>query len=1064
MSIPAGDLTKLRSEPQTSKVYMIIQQAQHSTDAGVSYTGYDWSCRIDGAHTDDPTVTLTVDGGGAAADLLDGMTVLIGSFYGAWDKGIYRVRGDQTVGPATVTLDIGTSSEVRGNVADDDYVVVLDEFRFWQRYGRIEIVGDAVWYKDYDIEWDDLGGTDAARALAMMPPVPIMGPHAVKFMEIGDANAQFYFDWQDSYATAPSEAVDTWTSEGETDHAGGVWNSAVQTPGWQTVDAVSGLRGFRVMLEVDDGNGNATTLPYRRGVRYVFTLRRPGETQPGDPANAEPIVDFEMTEPIAGSFEQGFWRTSLTVFEGEAAKYDIMPGALVILFTEDVYGTTSGSLGPIDDRENILLVGRIVDGTIRENPETGDVTFEIASPGAEAAMYHNYPIVVQNDDDAATWIDTPDLTVDRAVHYYTTWHTTLNIIADLYQTGDTVEIFAQDFLEGDIYSTLNQFLNDRIFARLLCDKYGRFFCEIDANEQAFGSVTTLWTMATADWLEEITARHRHPTPVNAVECGGLIYQDGAVVPKLSHAPGLFDQYRGVRSTATSLAITSQTALNTSCGRHLSALNYEYEIGFLLAGNWRYCDIAPQRVVDIGTLSTEREALTGTYIIRTVSNEFSADAGAIFTSIQTEQEADDGVAGVTIEIPEEIPEPQRPFPKIPIDPGFPPDIGWPSPDEGRRIIATTAGVFVTDNIAATSPVWYGANNGFSTANDHHVYCIRRDPFHWWTSGGTERTLWCVNRTGVWKHENFPYGTWVQQITYAAFLAALGWAAAAPNGIEFCRMDMSIETDGRYVVGLNIAMQGGAPFFLPEMHSVQAVCQAAAILNTNDTVSAFNPAGIWHGLGTGWHAVKYDPHSATQIIYSSVSVNPLNVATAARSLYQTINGGAAWAVIDGPYGFGAMNQYGSISVPYGDGGNSVLWGSETTHRVSTDGGVTFSDVPNIAAALEAGIIGTSGIDDRIWLGCDRADGTQSQYTINSGVSWTTVPLLPSACQTYDTYTRWQGNFFKSALLVGIGTGVAPHIANVWRHSFGEASWSDKTGNLPIYSPGCVYDVERDSMGSA
>jgi hypothetical protein len=562
------DFAWMRSQPQTSEMYLVIQQPEYSTDNS-TWTGYDWSCRVNGAPVDDPEGAITVDAGGAAVDLLDGQTVLISSSaFGEWDSAVGYVRGDQTVGPATISLDIALSSEMRGHVGDDDYVVVLDEFRFRQRYGRIEIAGgEVVWYKDYDIEWSDLGAGDAARRLAMMPPVPVMGPHAVKFVEIGGSSADFFFDWSDSYATAPGEATDTWTSEGETDHAGGTWNSALESPGWQTVDAISGLRGFRVTLEVDDGNGNATTLPYRRGIRYVFTLRRPGETQPGDPDNAEPIIDFELAEPVAGNFEQGFWRTSITVYATEASKYRIMPEALVILFTEDRYtnedGTTySGSVGPIADRENILLVGRIVDGTIKRDAETGDVTFDVASPGAEAALYHNYPVVIQNDDAGTSWIDTPDLTVDLAVHYYTTWHTNLNQIADLYQTDSTIEIYAQDFLEGDIYTILNTFLYERLFARLLCDKYGRFHCEIDGQDQAFGSLGTTWTMQITDWLDEVTVRQRIQSPVNAVEAGGLIYAAGEVTPKLSRAPGLYDKYRGARVETNALAITSQDTLNT----------------------------------------------------------------------------------------------------------------------------------------------------------------------------------------------------------------------------------------------------------------------------------------------------------------------------------------------------------------------------------------------------------------------------------------------------------------------------------------------------------------------
>jgi hypothetical protein len=816
VSIPAGDLTKLRSAPQTSQLYLVIQQPQYSTDSGATWTGYDWSCRINGAHSDDPDATLTVDGGAAAVDLLDGQTVLVGtSKYGDWDAGVFYVRGDQSVGPATTSLNIGYSSEVHGYVSNDDYVVVLDEHRFWQRYGRIELDGeDIVWYKDYDIEWDDIGAADAERRLSMMPPVPVMGPHAVKFVETDTNSAQFYFDWQNSYAPAPGEAITDWVSEGETDHAGGTWNSVAETPGWQTVDAISGLRGFRVWLRVWDGNGNDTTIPFRRGIRYVFTLRRPGETQPGDPPNAEPITEFELASPPSGSAEQGYWRTSITVFASEAAKYNIMPEALVILFTEDTYGGTAGSVGPITDRENILMVGRIVDGTIRKNPETGDVTFDVASPGAEAAMYHNYSIVIQNDDAGESWIDTPDLTVDRAVHYYTTWHTTLKAITDVYQTGDTIEIYAQDFMEGTVYGTLNQFLYDRLFARLLCDKYGRFFCEIDAQEQAFGTVTSLFTLQGADWLDEVTVRDRLQVPVNAVDCGGLIYTAGAdppVTPKLSRAPGLYAKYRGARQESTALAITSQNALNTSCGRHLNGLNYKFEADISLAGNWRYCDIAPQRVFNIGTLETDREDLTGNYILRGVTNNFDPATGTIFTDIQGEQEMDDGQPGVTIPIPDEMPDKDW-------EPAFHSGFGGIVPITGALLPQEPPADmsspqfytcqygdsedYWTDDITASPPVWNTLDHDNNKNKIEMMY--------------SETTNRCFGYGwGLWEYAPLPFDTGAWSETYSEEdLAAFFGHDADYTECYIFKMQFSINPayEGWAWAGVNLYWDDGTDHFL------------------------------------------------------------------------------------------------------------------------------------------------------------------------------------------------------------------------------------------------------------
>ena len=137
--IPGADLTLLRTDPQFSSLYLIIQQPQYKS--GGDWAGYYWSCQINGAPAGtegDLVASLTVNNGDAAAtELVDGMTVFVGTVKGDHDKGIYRVRNNQDVSGATVTLNIGSTSDVIGNVENDDYVVVLDEFRLWTRYPLI---------------------------------------------------------------------------------------------------------------------------------------------------------------------------------------------------------------------------------------------------------------------------------------------------------------------------------------------------------------------------------------------------------------------------------------------------------------------------------------------------------------------------------------------------------------------------------------------------------------------------------------------------------------------------------------------------------------------------------------------------------------------------------------------------------------------------------------------------------------------------------------------------------------------------------------------------------------
>jgi hypothetical protein len=687
----------MRSHPQMSKMYMVIQQPERLTDAPYlaqqEWMDYDWSCRVNGDVTGEIIGEITVDTGGAAIDLLDGMTVLIGSErYGDWDRGVVRLRTDQTVGPGTTTLYIATSSDLRGRVFDGDYIVVLDEFRTWQRFGQIDAdgAGNITWYKDHDIEWDDLGADDAARRLASMPPCPVMGPHAVKFVDptVGDGHsAQFYFDWSNSYAMAPGEAITTWTSSGEINHTGGTWNSAAETPGWQEVDFISGLRGFRVTLAVDDGNGNATTLPYRRGIRYVFTLRRPGQTQEYDPPNSEPITEFSV-DPIQGSFDSGYWKTTVTVYGEQASKYIIQPEALVILFTDSYYMANSPyfdpyqlinvNVGSIYDRENILLIGRVDGSSINVDSETGTTTFDILSPGAEVSMYHDYPIPIQDNTDATDWINTPSLTPDRALWHYLCWHTTLPHTADLYLPGDTHPLWAMDFLEGTIYDVADSFLSSRILGRMLGDKYGRVHCEYIAQYQPYGSTPTLFVLDDGDWADTLDVKQSMRSKAKSVDAGGLIHVPGVEtpVPKLSRAPGQFDKYRGTESASNYLAINTQWELNMIAGRYLEGLNYVYDVNINFAGFWSYLDIAPQRAIYIHK-ELDRDTIDGRFLPQTVTFTYDPAAGYISTSAETVQEMNDGVPGVTIPIPEELPDLEPPVIGLSAAPVFPSDFTAPA---------------------------------------------------------------------------------------------------------------------------------------------------------------------------------------------------------------------------------------------------------------------------------------------------------------------------------------------------------------------------------------------------
>ena len=692
-TLSAPELTLLRTTPHKSKLYMIVQQTMQRE--GSNWADYLWSCQVNGnpaGTIGDLVAEIAINNGDAGGtDLLDGMTIFIGTNKGDHDKGIFVVRKDQLgVDNATIALTIGSTSEIVGIVADDDWIVVLDEFRLWTRYPRItEAGGVLTWYKDYDLLWTDLGANAPLRREASLPAVPIMGPHAVRFVDVG-GTVDIDFDWSDSYTTYPGAGITNWASLGLRGSVSGNWGSAAQNPAVQTYagpDAanndISGMAGFRVWLELTT-DVEDPAVRFRRGVRYVFTMRRPGESTDNDPRNAEPIVDFELTS-LSGSYDEGMWAASATIFGSSSHEYDIWEGALVIIFADDWYGEDKDSIGPIDDRENILFIGRIADGSIRQDSETGDTSFDIISAAGQAQNRDMYPIVIENADDAGQWYECPDLTTDRAAWHYLIWHTTLSLIGDWYWSGDAGEIRAMDFLAGGIYSTIDSFYQDRLFARFLCDRYERNRAEVDLQLEIEGSGTTILTLLNEDTIGDVQFHEVTELQTSIVELGGLNYNAGLITPYLSKAPGTVNRSKGSQFQNTSMVVVDQATLNLIAGRMLARMNNQWPEAILpFAGNWRTFDIWPQEYVILNTDTVRHEFSSDKFIPRRI--EMNYEDEALFITVSAEKETG-GISGQTIDIPDELP--VVPPPVVPV---YPP-VNPPTPDNpggedrGRRIIAT-----------------------------------------------------------------------------------------------------------------------------------------------------------------------------------------------------------------------------------------------------------------------------------------------------------------------------------------------------------------------------------------
>jgi len=1033
MTISPADLLKLRSVPHQTKLYLIIQQAEmYDSDAG-TWSGYVWSGTVNGAPgtTNDEIVVVSANG----TTLLDGMTVLIDSATtGGRNRGVFTVHGDQTIGAGAETLYIYNSGEL-GDVQNGDKIVVLDEFRYIPRYPKTTEAGGVLsWFKAWGYFRDSLGAdgytwAQLADSEAVYPPTPIMGPHRVAFIDPDVGSVDVDFDWSDSYTLSPGGTVNAWASAGEDGGAG--WVSALEDPAAQTYTNLSGLAGYRTTLSVLSDVADPI-IEFRRGVRYVFTLRRPDQYQTGtDPtprANYVPITDFDVSS-ISGDFTSGSWSTSIRIFGSQAAEYSVEPGALVILFADDWYAGTKESLGPIDGAENIVMVGHIADGTVTQDSETGDVTFDVISLAEQASRRENYPVPVTNDDTPTEWTDAQDLTISRAAWWFTVWHSNLAAITDVYAdiqldgASDTREIAGQDFLAGDLFrASLDNFLQARVVGRVLMDRYERASFVIDRQVQTAGGATTLFDLDAGDWIGQVQLREINEFPANIVEAGGVLYNAGVITPYLSIAPGNVSGYIGTNQASNNLAVTGQAQLNTLSGDLYAYANNRWpELTLQMAGNWRFGDLWPQEYIDVD-LALERYTFTNAdFLVRGVTFDYDAAQGVLMTTYRCEYETD-GPDGVTVPILDEL-EPTTGETQTPPEkpPGF----------DGIALVATDDGVWITYNLLDTTPVWEELNDGLgaSGSDARYVWTLVEDP-------NAPGEWWAGTNDGVYYNDDLlGTGTWTQLLSLTDIDGIATVTSDSVRGIDFCALLPD------YVAAMGETFGG-----------------EIWVIDNKSNGASSTPAD-WRGRGIGGEAIdggqpfavsKHLDVGATEprcVIIGIVNLGILFIedtqdTSGAWTAYLADNSGNVH-----PLTFWEDSTYddddGILIWQSTVGGVDILRTIDTFLDVGVPVTTDVGDATFTWPVDGLGVIGWTDIANLYWY---FAEEDFLYYSNNGGTSWVEYgDTFPGDADIYVSAADGNtGDGFIIATTDRSGGGVIDQVAIYYDEPV-SIGWADKTGNL-------------------
>ncbi len=612
-----------RNHPHTGKYYLAVQPWDIVFSGRV--TG--WSDQMNITY-DSGTFTGTTPAAG--------MTVMLLQDDGTW---AYVRLKTAPVG-ATGSLEVSENDFV-----DWDYnktVLVLNRFELWPVHPRVTYNGGITVYKDYDIAY-----TDQNEAFY---PVPIMGPPAVVFLSGGTASITF----SGEHCYTPDGSANSswaWTFESG---APADANVVSQTVTWSAAGV------YLVTMTITNAHGKSST-----GYRYVYIFDRTG--------SGAPYTRLTVGN-LSGSLSGGGWTCGVEVWEESIDKNDFPPGAQVILFAEEEWGGNAVvSKGMFIDRNNIKMVGWIVENTVAFNSETGSVSFQVTGIHALMKNCEIYSCALDSTEGSPTvWTSLKELNAIRAFHHLIYWQSTLMKIVDVFLPGQLAgsspverlpaawDIKYQDFGDGSIWSQLHSLCEDA-FCLMACDRCSTFYIGRDPQtieEIYIGDVSTWLILTKTDWYDDADIQIRDEPGYAQVTLEGVQYDGGTdtATPRFSYAPGTVPSGRGQVHVRTGAVLGTEALSNILSGRLLAIGNNPLPNTDLnLLGNYGPCvDIAPFRWIRITLAAGDTpRAIVWTeraFLPMRVTDNIAVTQGGCHTDVSVKAYASGG-SGVSVDVPE-----------------------------------------------------------------------------------------------------------------------------------------------------------------------------------------------------------------------------------------------------------------------------------------------------------------------------------------------------------------------------------------------------------------------------
>ena len=536
-----------------------------------------------------------------------------------------------------------------------DTLTFLHIYELWAVFPRIT-TGD-IFFKDWDLD----GGINYTDENSAIRPVPIGGPNQAAFLSGGSVIINIPVG--QSYSMSGGSIAGTTVS---------VKPSAGVTVGAQVGDEVpvtfTVAEQYWVTITAFDSNGESYA-----SHRCIFIHE-------DAPSSADyPNVDFQQA---SARWSGSGWSADMA-FNDNVALADVPSGTLAVIWKRSWYGgTQTETPNVLAYGQNVVVSGYVSRDSVDWDQEVGDsASFSIVTVEEILKEHFMYSISLAADGAPDKWFKylASLLTLGHYLEHLYRYHSTLMHICDMIGLNNDRGFFRKyfDIEKGNLYTMGNDVAwSQGIYARLLCDKTGRFRLVQDysyRDQVARDAIPTIYEIEQGD-VEPgaIGIEHKNRPSVTFVFFSGF-YHDGTTgepSPVGSTAPSTWPDPWGTRDMYVERQIVgSQAHSNQVSGQVFAKENNEFPNVSVSPFSGNYYGMLEPALLYYWELTlasdTIREITWGTkrMFLKQAQASFNVATGVVSVSADYEPEID-GRDGVPYQWPD--------VPDLPIG-GVPPDV-------------------------------------------------------------------------------------------------------------------------------------------------------------------------------------------------------------------------------------------------------------------------------------------------------------------------------------------------------------------------------------------------------